>query len=112
MLWLFLYVLACKLTSMNHACHLTNLMTFFLSIIRVFTGGRNHEYEKGGAGLILFGMLLIFYDSLTMPYVEDAPDNQRFLESHPLLRLLGDLLCILASFLLAYLNETVPPPTF
>ena len=75
MLWLFLYVLACQFTSLNHACHLTNLMTFFLSLIRLFNGGKNHEYERGGTGLILFGIALIFYDSLTMPYVENHPSN-------------------------------------
>jgi hypothetical protein len=112
MLWLFLYVLACQFTSLNHACHLTNLMTFFLSLIRLFNGGKNHEYERGGTGLILFGIALIFYDSLTMPYVENPPSNQRFLGVHPLLRIFGDLLAILGSYLLAFLNETVPLPTF
>lgn len=112
MVWLLLYILACNYTSLNHACHLTNLMTFFLSVLRVFNEGKNHEYEKGGAGLILFGISLIFFDSLSMPYLEHPPHDQLFLGVHPILRLFGDFLAILASYLFAYLNETVPVATF
>jgi hypothetical protein len=47
-----------------------------------------------------------------MPYVADPLNNQLFLGVHPLLRILGDLMTILASFVLAYLNKAVPEPTF
>lgn len=41
-IWFFLFVMSCKLTSMNHALHMANLMTFFQSVIRYSKGEKNH----------------------------------------------------------------------
>jgi hypothetical protein len=112
LIWLFLYVMSCKFTSMNHACHLTNLMIFFQSVIRYFKGEKNHEYEKGGSGLIIFGIMLVFYDSLSMSVVPNPPPNETFLAVNPFLRIFGDLLTLLASFLFAFLDSKVPNPTY
>lgn len=66
----------------------------------------------GGCGLILFGLLLVFYDSLSMPVIDDPPPDQTFLAHHPLFRIIGDLMSMLGSFLFAYLNAQVPNTTF
>jgi hypothetical protein len=41
-IWLFLYIMSFRFTSMNHACHMSNLMIFFQSVIRYFKGEKNH----------------------------------------------------------------------
>lgn len=87
-------------------------MIFFQSVIRLRKGDKNHEYEKGGSGLILFGIALVFYDSLSMTMVEHPPSNQAFLGIYPLMRIVGDLMALLASFLFAYLDSRVPSATF
>jgi hypothetical protein len=55
---------------------------------------------------------MIFSDSLFLPQDLDAPNNQKYLRVHPLLRLFcGDTLGLMAAFTLAILNYYTPPAT-
>lgn len=64
-----------------------------------------HEFEKGGAGMMIISFLLIFFASVNDPVVENPPIKVYYLIHSRGVRLIGDLVAMFAGCLLTYMQR-------
>lgn len=78
---------------------LGSLSNFFLSVMRMINGEKNHELEKGGQVMVMLGFLMVMQDSyLLNPSTEPGyvwnVINPFYLTRHPWQRVCADIVTI------------------
>lgn len=106
--WVWCQVMASKYTSNNHAVNMVHQLTIMPFLLRVFGKKDIHQFEIGGSLLVALGLLLVFADSLLLPFVLNPSPNEKYLGVNPLLRVMGDFLGLTGAMLRTYMSEQTP----
>lgn len=64
--WFTMILTTFEWTYISHAMVLGALSNFFLSVMRMINGEKNHELEKGGQVMVLIGFFMVMLDSYTL----------------------------------------------
>jgi hypothetical protein len=98
--WVLFGTLALKMTARSHSFSLLRLKFFFITIRKFLRKEDYYESEMGGVLLVMIGVMMIFWDSYSLPEVENP--LAFYLSYSPLRRFCGDLLAILGSLAILY----------
>lgn len=93
----FTMILTCfEWTYISHAMVLGALSNFFLSVMRIISGEKNHELEKGGQVMVMIGFVMVLMDSYLLVPSEEPQAvwnviNPFYLTREPYVRVLADI---------------------
>jgi hypothetical protein len=92
--------MALKLTARSHSFTFLRLKFFFISIRKFFRKEDYYESEMGGVILVIIGIIMILWDSYSLPQSENP--LAFYLSYSHLSRFCGDFLAILGSLAILY----------